>query len=131
MLMMYTKNTVSPSNGNPILLVHKPIILVDKEMMEEITILSGDNNNSKSQEKINSIHMMAVSGTRVCAAQVKQLVGMCCLMIQPSGEIIKTPIKSNFKEEFTFLEYFNSTHGTRKGPQIQLLRQQIIAIIAI
>lgn len=59
-------------------------------MMEEITIPSGDHNNSKSQEKINYIHMMAVSGTKGCAAQVKQLAGMRCLMIKSSGEIIET-----------------------------------------
>jgi DNA-directed RNA polymerase subunit beta' len=68
-----------------------------------------------NQEKLNSIHMMAVSGARGSAAQIKQLAGMRGLMTKPSGEIIETPIKSNFKEGLTVREYFNSTHGARKG----------------
>src|SRR6185437_12961926 len=55
------------------------------------------------------------SGARGSAAQIKQLAGMRCLMAKPSGEIIETPIISNFKEGLTVLEYFNSTHGARKG----------------
>jgi DNA-directed RNA polymerase subunit beta' len=63
----------------------------------------------------NSIYMMAHSGARGSAAQMKQLAGMRGLMAKPSGEIIETPIISNFKEGLTVLEYFNSTHGARKG----------------
>jgi DNA-directed RNA polymerase subunit beta' len=63
----------------------------------------------------NSIYMMADSGARGSAAQIKQLAGMRGLMAKPSGEIIETPIISNFKEGLSVLEYFNSTHGARKG----------------
>src|SRR6202161_4425782 len=63
----------------------------------------------------NSIYMMAHSGARGSQAQMKQLGGMRGLMAKPSGEIIETPIISNFKEGLTVLEYFNSTHGARKG----------------
>ena len=66
-------------------------------------------------EPINSVYMMAHSGARGSAAQIKQLAGMRGLMAKPSGEIIETPIISNFKEGLTVLEYFNSTHGARKG----------------
>ena len=59
--------------------------------------------------------MMAHSGARGSPAQMKQLGGMRGLMAKPSGEIIETPIISNFKEGLTVLEYFNSTHGARKG----------------
>ena len=65
--------------------------------------------------KINSVYMMADSGARGSAAQMKQLAGMRGLIAKPSGEIIETPIISNFKEGLTALEYFNSTHGARKG----------------
>jgi DNA-directed RNA polymerase subunit beta' len=64
---------------------------------------------------VNSVYMMAHSGARGSAAQMKQLAGMRGLMAKPSGEIIETPIISNFKEGLTVLEYFNSTHGARKG----------------
>ena len=63
----------------------------------------------------NSVFMMADSGARGSAAQMKQLAGMRGLMAKPSGEIIETPIISNFKEGLSVLEYFNSTHGARKG----------------
>ncbi len=63
----------------------------------------------------NAVYMMAHSGARGSAAQIKQLAGMRGLMAKPSGEIIETPIISNFKEGLTVLEYFNSTHGARKG----------------
>ena len=66
-------------------------------------------------EPINSVWMMAHSGARGSAAQIKQLAGMRGLMAKPSGEIIETPIKSSFKEGLDVLEYFNSTHGARKG----------------
>src|SRR5262245_27843659 len=68
-----------------------------------------------SGANINSVFMMAHSGARGSAAQIKQLAGMRGLMAKPSGEIIETPIISNFKEGLTVLEYFNSTHGARKG----------------
>src|SRR3546814_19326885 len=67
-------------------------------------------------KQINSVWMMAHSGARGSAAQIKQLAGMRGLMAKPSGEIIETPIISNFKEGLTVLEYFNSPHGARKGP---------------
>ena len=63
----------------------------------------------------NSIFMMAHSGARGSKAQMRQLAGMRGLMAKPSGEIIEQPIKSSFKEGLTVLEYFNSTHGARKG----------------
>jgi len=69
----------------------------------------------KPGEPINSVWMMSDSGARGSAAQIKQLAGMRGLMTKPSGEIISTPIISNFKEGLTVLEYFNSTHGARKG----------------
>jgi DNA-directed RNA polymerase subunit beta' len=64
---------------------------------------------------VNSVYMMSDSGARGSAAQMKQLAGMRGLMAKPSGEIIETPIISNFKEGLSVLEYFNSTHGARKG----------------
>ncbi|MEM7006128.1 MAG: DNA-directed RNA polymerase subunit beta' [Pseudomonadota bacterium] len=67
------------------------------------------------QEETNSVFMMAHSGARGSKNQMKQLAGMRGLMAKPSGEIIETPIVSNFKEGLTVLEYFNSTHGARKG----------------
>ena len=70
---------------------------------------------TKEGLKINSVFMMADSGARGSAAQMKQLAGMRGLIAKPSGEIIESPITSNFKEGLTALEYFNSTHGARKG----------------
>jgi DNA-directed RNA polymerase subunit beta' len=67
------------------------------------------------QKSVNSIYMMAHSGARGSAAQIKQLAGMRGLMAKPSGEIIEKPIISNFKEGLNVFEYFNSTHGARKG----------------
>ena len=64
---------------------------------------------------LNSVYMMAHSGARGSAAQMRQVAGMRGLMAKPSGEIIEQPIISNFKEGLTVLEYFNSTHGARKG----------------
>jgi len=75
--------------------------------------MKGITDTGKGQ--INSVYMMAHSGARGSAAQIKQLAGMRGLMAKPSGEIIETPIISNFKEGLTVLEYFNSTHGARKG----------------
>ncbi|HSD60845.1 MAG TPA: DNA-directed RNA polymerase subunit beta', partial [Burkholderiales bacterium] len=68
-----------------------------------------------SQESFNSIYMMADSGARGSAAQIRQLAGMRGLMAKPDGSIIETPITSNFREGLSVLEYFISTHGARKG----------------
>ncbi|WP_199553964.1 DNA-directed RNA polymerase subunit beta' [Sandaracinobacteroides hominis] len=87
---------------------------VANEMMKEISALPIDAKTGK-QRQINSVYMMAHSGARGSQAQMKQLAGMRGLMAKPSGEIIETPIISNFKEGLTVLEYFNSTHGARKG----------------
>ncbi|MGQ0742290.1 MAG: DNA-directed RNA polymerase subunit beta' [Alphaproteobacteria bacterium] len=84
------------------------------EMMKEISETKVDTKSGRMQE-LNSIHMMASSGARGSQQQMKQLAGMRGLMAKPSGEIIETPILSNFKEGLTVLEYFNSTHGARKG----------------
>jgi DNA-directed RNA polymerase subunit beta' len=81
---------------------------VAEEMMKVIR-------EQKPGEPINPVWMMSDSGARGSAAQIKQLAGMRGLMTKPSGEIIATPIISNFKEGLSVLEYFNSTHGARKG----------------
>ncbi|GGD63439.1 DNA-directed RNA polymerase subunit beta' [Erythrobacter arachoides] len=86
---------------------------VANAMMDEIRAMPKDENGRQAQ--INSIYMMSHSGARGSPAQMKQLAGMRGLMAKPSGEIIETPIISNFKEGLTVLEYFNSTHGARKG----------------
>lgn len=70
---------------------------------------------SEVGKPLNSVYMMAHSGARGSAAQMKQLAGMRGLMAKPNGEIIETPIISNFKEGLNVMEYFNSTHGARKG----------------
>ena len=80
---------------------------VADEMMSQMSIGKG--------ASMNSVFMMADSGARGSQAQMKQLAGMRGLMAKPSGEIIETPIISNFKEGLSVLEYFNSTHGARKG----------------
>ncbi|MBU3076701.1 DNA-directed RNA polymerase subunit beta' [Sphingomonas quercus] len=87
---------------------------VAAEMMKEIQAVKRDEETGR-EKPINAIYMMAHSGARGSAAQIKQLAGMRGLMAKPSGEIIETPIISNFKEGLTVLEYFNSTHGARKG----------------
>jgi DNA-directed RNA polymerase subunit beta' len=86
---------------------------VADEMMAEISKEEVDEDGRSLPT--NSIFMMADSGARGSAAQMKQLAGMRGLMAKPSGEIIETPIISNFKEGLSVLEYFNSTHGARKG----------------
>ena len=83
---------------------------VADEMMKEISSTLTD-----PTRQVNSVYMMAHSGARGSPAQIRQLAGMRGLMAKPSGEIIETPIISNFKEGLTVLEYFNSTHGARKG----------------
>ncbi|WP_406853937.1 DNA-directed RNA polymerase subunit beta' [Alsobacter sp. KACC 23698] len=84
-----------------------------QEMMGRISAVQKDENGRT--KPINSIYMMSHSGARGSPAQMKQLAAMRGLMAKPSGEIIETPIISNFKEGLDVLEYFNSTHGARKG----------------
>ncbi len=86
---------------------------VANEMMKEIS--SAQKIYSNGRIETNSVYMMADSGARGSSAQMKQLAGMRGLIAKPSGEIIETPIISNFKEGLSVLEYFNSTHGARKG----------------
>ena len=86
---------------------------VANAMMTEISTVRRTDDGREAP--INSIYMMAHSGARGSQAQIRQLAGMRGLMAKPSGEIIETPIISNFKEGLTVLEYFNSTHGARKG----------------
>jgi DNA-directed RNA polymerase subunit beta' len=86
---------------------------VANEMMKEIS--SAQKIYPDGRIETNSVYMMADSGARGSSAQMKQLAGMRGLIAKPSGEIIETPIISNFKEGLTVLEYFNSTHGARKG----------------
>ena len=86
---------------------------VANEMMKEISSATKVMPNGRIET--NSVFMMANSGARGSAAQMKQLAGMRGLIAKPSGEIIETPITANFKEGLTALEYFNSTHGARKG----------------
>ncbi|GAA4665998.1 DNA-directed RNA polymerase subunit beta' [Bartonella pachyuromydis] len=87
---------------------------VADEMMKRIQSVEFDPKTGR-QRPMNSIYMMSHSGARGSANQMKQLAGMRGLMAKPSGEIIETPIISNFKEGLTVNEYFNSTHGARKG----------------
>ncbi len=84
------------------------------EMMKGISESKIDPETGR-EEQVNSIYMMAHSGARGSRDQMRQLAGMRGLMAKPSGEIIETPIVSNFKEGLTVLEYFSSTHGARKG----------------
>ena len=77
--------------------------------------LKDDKGHSVSQESFNSIYMMADSGARGSAAQIRQLAGMRGLMAKPDGSIIETPITANFREGLNVLQYFISTHGARKG----------------
>jgi DNA-directed RNA polymerase subunit beta' len=84
-----------------------------QEMMSRISSVQKD--ETGRDRPINSIYMMSHSGARGSPAQMKQLAAMRGLMAKPSGEIIESPIISNFKEGLTVLEYFNSTHGARKG----------------
>ena len=86
---------------------------IAKEMMDRISAAKKD--TSGREAPVNSIYMMSHSGARGSPTQMKQLAGMRGLMTKPSGEIIETPIISNFKEGLSVLEYFNSTHGARKG----------------
>ncbi len=87
---------------------------VADEMMKRIQAVEFDDESGR-QKPMNSVYMMSHSGARGSPAQMKQLAGMRGLMAKPSGEIIESPIISNFKEGLSVLEYFNSTHGARKG----------------
>jgi DNA-directed RNA polymerase subunit beta' len=87
---------------------------IAKEMMDRISAARIDKGSGR-QQQVNSVYMMAHSGARGSEKQMRQLAGMRGLMTKPSGEIIETPIISNFKEGLSVLEYFNSTHGARKG----------------
>src|SRR5674476_564321 len=86
---------------------------ISEDMMTEISAVKKNPKGGEAQ--INSIFMMSNSGARGSQDQMRQLAGMRGLMAKPSGEIIETPIISNFKEGLSVLEYFNSTHGARKG----------------
>ncbi|MGB4191620.1 MAG: DNA-directed RNA polymerase subunit beta' [Rickettsiales bacterium] len=88
---------------------------VATDLIKEISTLQNVTGAKSNQERVNSIYMMAHSGARGSAAQIRQLAGMRGLMARPSGEIIETPITSNLKEGLSVLEYFTSTHGARKG----------------
>ena len=100
-------------------------LLTEQERYNKIIDVWTDTNNTLASEMMdlvqndkdgfNSIHMMADSGARGSAAQIRQLAGMRGLMAKPSGDIIETPIISNFKEGLNVIEYFISTHGARKG----------------
>jgi DNA-directed RNA polymerase subunit beta' len=86
--------------------------VLDRATGEAITDKKG---NVVTQESFNSIYMMADSGARGSAAQIRQLSGMRGLMAKPDGSIIETPITANFREGLNMLQYFISTHGARKG----------------
>ena len=90
---------------------------VSKVMMQQLAKERVLDRNGKEvdQESFNSIYMMADSGARGSAAQIRQLAGMRGLMAKPDGSIIETPITANFREGLNVLQYFISTHGARKG----------------
>ena len=90
---------------------------VAKAMMDQLSVQQVVDRHGKTvpQESFNSIYMMADSGARGSAAQIRQLAGMRGLMAKPDGSIIETPITSNFREGLNVLQYFISTHGARKG----------------
>ncbi|RLR69582.1 DNA-directed RNA polymerase subunit beta', partial [Pseudomonas aeruginosa] len=90
---------------------------VAKAMMENLSTETVINRDGEEEEQVsfNSIFMMADSGARGSAAQIRQLAGMRGLMAKPDGSIIETPITANFREGLNVLQYFISTHGARKG----------------
>jgi len=90
---------------------------VAKAMMDQLAHqrVTDAQGNQVTQESFNSIYMMADSGARGSAAQIRQLAGMRGLMAKPDGSIIETPITTNFREGLNVLQYFISTHGARKG----------------
>ncbi len=88
-----------------------------KRMMDNLKtdLVINKKGEEEEQESFNSVYMMADSGARGSAAQIRQLAGMRGLMAKPDGSIIETPITANFREGLSVLQYFNSTHGARKG----------------
>ncbi|MGB0223507.1 MULTISPECIES: DNA-directed RNA polymerase subunit beta' [unclassified Marinobacterium] len=91
--------------------------LLAKKMMDNLksdTVINAEG-EQEEQESFNSVYMMADSGARGSAAQIRQLAGMRGLMAKPDGSIIETPITANFREGLNVLQYFISTHGARKG----------------
>jgi DNA-directed RNA polymerase subunit beta' len=90
---------------------------VGKAMMEQLKVedVVKRDGSKGTQESFNAIYMMADSGARGSAAQIRQLAGMRGLMAKPDGSIIETPITANFREGLNVLQYFISTHGARKG----------------
>jgi DNA-directed RNA polymerase subunit beta' len=91
---------------------------IAQTMLSDLSVDVLTNEETGEQVKVpsfNAIHMMADSGARGSAQQIRQLAGMRGLMAKPSGEIIETPITANFREGLTVLQYFISTHGARKG----------------
>ncbi|CAM4212956.1 DNA-directed RNA polymerase subunit beta' [Comamonas aquatilis] len=90
---------------------------VSKVMMDQLKVekTTDRHGNVVEQESFNAIYMMADSGARGSAAQIRQLAGMRGLMAKPDGSIIETPITANFREGLNVLQYFISTHGARKG----------------
>lgn len=90
---------------------------VSKVMMDQLKVQKVTDRHGKEvdQESFNAIYMMADSGARGSAAQIRQLAGMRGLMAKPDGSIIETPITANFREGLNVLQYFISTHGARKG----------------
>jgi DNA-directed RNA polymerase subunit beta' len=87
----------------------------EKVLTADGVVLKDESGKEVMQDSFNSIYMMADSGARGSAAQIRQLAGMRGLMAKPDGSIIETPIKANFREGLTVLDYFISTHGARKG----------------
>jgi len=90
---------------------------VSKAMMENLSkeVVINAQGEEETQDSFNSVYMMADSGARGSAAQIRQLAGMRGLMAKPDGSIIETPIVANFREGLNVLQYFISTHGARKG----------------
>ena len=123
-----TKEAKITESKNRVLEIQKQFeagLLTEQERYNKIIDVWTDTNNTlatqmmdlvkSDKDGFNSIHMMADSGARGSAAQIRQLAGMRGLMAKPSGDIIETPIISNFKEGLNVIEYFISTHGARKG----------------
>jgi DNA-directed RNA polymerase subunit beta' len=123
-----TKEAKVTESKNKVIDIQKQFeagLLTEQERYNKIIDVWTDTNNTLATQMMdlvqtdkdgfNSIHMMADSGARGSAAQIRQLAGMRGLMAKPSGDIIETPIISNFKEGLNVIEYFISTHGARKG----------------
>ncbi len=123
-----TKEAKITESKNRVIEIQKQFdagLLTEQERYNKIIDVWTDTNNTLASQMMelvetdkdgfNSIHMMADSGARGSAAQIRQLAGMRGLMAKPSGDIIETPIISNFKEGLNVIEYFISTHGARKG----------------